>query len=397
MNKIGMLAAAILILTASNVRAEELDDLVRYGLQNSVSGRAVRAAYGSEAVTRRAGYYALIPSLDLGASYDYSGSSGGLTCGVTLSKSFGDVDAAVMAVRTAELNAQIARYSAELGYRNYIDSVITAYVNLAILRMKIGIAEAELGTERMLLKQMQIKFLQNNEIELNVLKQSNDIELSKITIKLQYIDYTNALRSLNGLCGTNGSGYAFRLDVPEPAADLPVDSYALQLKLDYLTLTNLLYSRNSTVRSQFLPNLSLSFSDGWDSETRSANLNFGIGLDYSVLDIFDRANTVRGYDVQIASQLKTIDADGRDYAKALASYEASSSAYREQVGYLQRNLDIEKKLDELNFYKYQTDQIDYYNYMLLRDDLLTAELNLLEARSEWFLLVVRRNYGIISE
>jgi outer membrane protein TolC len=70
MNKI-FLSSLLVIAITSAASASELDELIDYGLRHSASGASIRAAYEGEQLTRRAGYYSLIPSLYFSADYDY--------------------------------------------------------------------------------------------------------------------------------------------------------------------------------------------------------------------------------------------------------------------------------------------------------------------------------------
>ncbi len=399
MNKKLPLVVSALLLLAIPVFAGELDEIIRYGLENSVSGVSIRSAYQNEQLTRRAGYYALIPSLSIGADYDYDNPSSGsqaMQYSLSFSKSFGDVDQTVRSLMSAEIDALIARYQAEMGYRNYIDSIIQSYANLCILIKQMEINLADIEAKETLLDTMQIKLEYGREIKLNVLKLSNEIELAKLDIRLQETDYSNELRTLSGLCGMTNAHYEFKLDVPRETNDLPVNNYELQLRIALLQLTNLNIDLSGERRSQFLPTLSLSLSESYDIDAGESAFNAGVGLNYSILDIIDRRNTIRDYEVSIASQKESIEDLERQLAIAESSYTAERASSIDKVRLLEDELDIERELEKLYRYQYETDQIDYYEYRVRRNNLLTAEMNLLQARSELFLLITRRNYGILK-
>lgn len=380
--------------------ASELDNLIQYGLQHSASGAAIRASYDSEQTTRRAGYYSLIPSLYLSADYDISSPSSGdssMQYSLSFSKSFGDIDSTIRALRTAEINAMISRYQADLECRNYIDSVIQAYAGLCILVKEKQINLASIEAKKVLLISMTIKLQHGREILLNVLKLSNEIESAKLNLRLNEISYSNELRLLKTLCAYTNAELKLQLDLPEMSGELPVDAYDLQLKVAYLQLTNLRITLNGVRRSQFLPTLSLSFSESYDIDENQSSFDAGIGLSYSVLDIFDRRNSIREYEGSILSQIESISNTIRIFENARSSFDTKLQAAYDDVAIKEQQLEIEKGLDELYRYQYETDQMDYYDYRVQQNNLLSIELDLLRSRSDLYILITRKNYGIATD
>jgi outer membrane protein TolC len=277
---------------------------------------------------------------------------------MTFSKSFGDVDATIRALKTAEINALIARYQADLECRNYIDSVIHAYTSLCILVKEKQINLASIEAKKVLLTSMTIKFQHGREILLNVLKLSNEIESAKLNVRLSEISYTNEMRLLKTLCAFTNTALDLQFDLPQMSSELPVDAYDLQLRVAYLQLTNLRITLNGVRRSQFLPTLSLSLSESYDIDENSSSFDAGIGLSYSVLDIFDRRNSIREYEGSIASQIESISNTIRIFEDARTSFDTKLQAAYDEVALMEQQLEIEKGLEELYRYQYETDQME---------------------------------------
>lgn len=378
--------------------ADEVDDLIDYALVYSPGGQSVQYSIESGVLSRQDAYYALIPDLEFSAGYDLNESASGADYLVSLSSSFGDVDQILTSLRVAENDALINEIEAELEKRDLISEIIEGYAELAVFEKQQELSEAEISNNLLLLRIMTTKMNYGDEIAINVQKLSNEIAIDRQNLILNALDYTNALNTFDYLCGMLPNSFLFEdetLNGSVSTEDL-ITQYELKLSMLSFAISNSSLELSAAKREQFLPNLS--FSLGWDYDVDASRSGYdaSIGISFDALRFFEQKNDIEELEISIAEQEISVSDLLIEWENDLSLLENRILFQEEKMDLLKNDVDIELQLRELYNYQYETDQIDFYDYQVLQNDLLTAELLLLEAKSELFLLKKQLEYGILS-
>lgn len=393
MKRFFLFMIAITVFT-SNLIADELDDLIRSGLEESLSGLSISNSLMTSILKRKSSYYTLIPGLSLSADADYDTSTGGgFDFDVTLSESFSDVDNLIQTLRMADITLDMAYLQAEIDAGTLVKTIINEYAALAVFHKEREIALANISNQTALLKIMAVKFKNGDEIAVNLRKLSNEVEISRQELVIDAINFTNSLKSFRFLCAAVPEEYSI-----EPVDIETTNAAVYQLKHNYylLEISNNLITRGYYNRQHFLPKLSVSYNWGFDALNGTSTAGAGVSLDFTLSDIFERKNKIAQLDIDTAELETDIAELLLDWENDLQLMETTMTLLENKIALLQNDVQIETELRRLYNYQYETDQIDYYDYRLLMSDLLNAELDLLEARADLYVLLKRLQYGIID-
>ncbi len=378
--------------TLSPVFSDELDTIISWSLSNSLKGQSLDNMKKQALLERQAQYLTLLPGMRLTADFD-AGTYGGADYSISFSESFSHVDSVIQSLRLAEMNQKKALINVELAKREHIDSLISFYIDLSLQKKKLEITRADIANQRVLYNIMKVRQQNGREILLNVEKQANEITLSEADLSIDEIGFQNLMRSFIDMSGGAPAEFNMRAEFKEEA---PLSQHELSLQKGWIDVTNNQISSGLKKREQWLPRLDLSFSWSMDIDNNSSSYNLGAGLSFSVLDYWERKNSIdqlniRSQDLQLSISNAYVQwqNDRILMSKKIESLEKKITA-------LEKEVELDKKLQDLYKYQYDTDQIDYHEYRRRQNVLLTSELNLLRLQGDYIRLRKRLQYGILK-
>ncbi|OHD53447.1 MAG: hypothetical protein A2Y33_15105 [Spirochaetes bacterium GWF1_51_8] len=289
------------------------------------------------------------------------------------------------------------KIQAEIDKRNYIDSVIQAYIALGVAKKESALLEANIGAKESTLKVMEIKLKNGQEIALNAKKLSNEIVLLKQDLKYNYAQQEKSAEQFRILTALTGIAPMWDAGSVPVVPDAGSNSqYALDIGKKTLEIANNSIDLGLAAREHFLPELSLSFNYGYDMWEQQSSWGFSAGLSFSLFDFFERENKIGQLNYQKNNNEIALQNLIKEFEYSLKLMRKRIEVLTEKVSALKGNVEIERELQKLYDYQYKTDAIEYPEYMLLMNNLLQAELTYLRAESELYLLKKRLQYGLVK-
>jgi outer membrane protein TolC len=401
MNKFIIVLTGVLISFGPFIHADELDDLIRYGLVNSATGKTISNSLGINHLSYSEAYLSLLPELQAGVNYK-NGASGSVQSddwsgSITFSKSFSHVDSIIQGLVKAGNQLDINKIQAEIDKRSYIDNVIQQFVQLGVTVKEIDLLKANLAAQKSSLKVIETKLKNGQEIALNAKKLSNDIMIAAEELSLKSAEYDKASAQFIQLVGKKAASPVWNPDtlgVPDsPGSN---SQYQLSLKMKELLLANNSVDIGLAVREHFLPQLSLSFNYGYDMWENQTSWGVSAGISFNPFDFFERENKIAKLNYEKANTQLAVDNIRVEYEYTLKIMIQKLGVLEKKTAVLKGNVEIERELQKLYTYQYQTDQIDYPEYQIRMNSLLQSELTLLRTQADLYLLKKRIQYGIVK-
>ncbi len=371
---------------------DELDTIIEHSLKHSQQGRNLDNSVKKAELQRQAQYLTLVPNLRVNGDWS-AGTYGSINYGISLSESFSHVDSIIQSLRMAEQTRQAGLIQAELDRRDFIDNLITSYVNLCLARKKIEISRADIANQKVLYNIMKVRSDNGREIQLNVDKQQNEIVLSEADLAIEQVNIDNNLRTFLEYSGDTAASFELKGEFGPARED---SQYQLLMHKTSIELTNNSINMGLKKREQWLPRLDLSFSWNYDADANSSGYNLGAGLSFSALDFWERNNGIKQLDISRDSLLLTLSNTYIRWQNDKDLVQKRVSTLELKIQALEKEVALDTKLQDLYKYQYETDQIDYHEYRRRQNTLLTSELNLLQLQGDLFILKKRLQYGIIK-
>ncbi|NPV01389.1 MAG: TolC family protein [Brevinematales bacterium] len=400
MNKFIVILTGVL-LSFGAVYPDELDNLIVYGLANSAAGKTISNTLGIGHLSYSEAYLSLLPELSANVSYD-SGASSGVQSGqwsgsIAFSESFPHVDSIIQGLVKAGNQLDINKIQAEVDKRSYIDSVIQQFVQLGVNVKQIELLNANIDAQKSSLKVIETKLKNGQEIALNAKKLSNDIMLAAEDLALKSAESVKASAQFAQLVGKSIAAPSWNpdtLDIPQtPGTN---SQYQLSLKMKELLLANNSVDIGLAIREHFLPKLSLSFDYGYDMWDNQTSWGVSAGVSFNLFDFFERENKIAQLNYQKANIELAVGNIRAEYEYTLMIMLKKLDVLEKKAAVQKGNVELERELQKLYTYQYQTDQIDYPEYQLRMNSLLQSELTLLQTQADLYLLKKRIQYGIVK-
>jgi outer membrane protein TolC len=275
--------------------------------------------------------------------------------------------------------------------------VIRQFVQLGVNVKQIELLNANIDAQKSSLKVIETKLKNGQEIALNAKKLSNDILLAQEELALKSAESDKASAQFTQLVGKSIAAPSWNpdtLDIPQtPGTN---SQYQLSLKMKELLLANNSVDIGLAIREHFLPKLSLSFDYGYDMWENQTSWGVSAGVSFNLFDFFERENKIAQLNYQKANIELAVGSIRAEYEYTLMIMIKKLDVLEKKAAVLKGNVEIERELQKLYTYQYQTDQIDYPEYQLRMNSLLQAELTLLQTQAELYLLKKRIQYGIVK-
>lgn len=390
MNK---MVGLMLLLTClwQTAAAEELDDVIRYSLSNSMQGRHIQKQEKLAHLQNQSRLLSLLPVLSASADWQ-GGSYADSGYSIRFSESFSHVDSVIQGLRQADLDRRQSLIQVQLLQRDLAENIIRSYVDICLIRKKLQLMRTDITNQRVLYSIMKVRQQNGREIQLNLEKQSNQILLSAADLRLEEAGLENAYRLFLDYSGGISAQFELGGSVQSEGDD---HQYELQARQIGLSLSNNLIARRLKQREQWLPRLDLSLSWDYDIESGSAGYQWGAGLSFSFLDYWSRRNTIQQLEIRQDELLLSLSNTMLRWNNALQLQQVRQTTLAGKIQALQQEVTLEKRLQELYRYQYETDQIDYHEYRRRQYSLLNAELSLLQLQGELYRLQKQLQYGIL--
>ncbi len=301
-----------------------LDELIEHGLSNSWTMRSSELTYKSAVSQYQSSKWSLLPDVNLsaGVNKDFTDNSApksslSSSTGISVSKTISLNDADYFQYRYAKLDKETAQLELEQGKRDYIFSVLSAYVDVLSSQKQLASLNKNLEIQTRVLDQsrtlLQLGKTTNFEVKQNEIAVMN----SRISILKTQNTIETKRRELFSLVQLPDEGYDLtdlNVDTSLSAASMNIESSS------ELQILNQQLRRNKLVEKQgFLdnfPRVNLSYNldrtisgEDFDFDTYHTNHGVSLTLSYPLWNYFtNKESTSRS---KISSQLTLLNLENK--------------------------------------------------------------------------------------
>ena len=371
----------LLFLVPLTLLAEQytLDELIDYGLKNSLTMQSSGLTYESIRSNLTSAKLNLLPevSLDLGVRNDFyhpetpKASDISSSAGFSISKSLSLNDTYWYNYKYAQLDEKKGALDLQSKISSYAYHVFTAYLDVLSAQKQLISLNKNLEIQTRVWEQTKVL----NQLGKNTSFDVKESEIAVMNSRISILQLENTIatmrRELFGLVNMEDEGYDLADLEPDKELAIPAfspeTSYAIKKLQNELSRTQLSLKQNKT---DFLPQLKLTYSfarnaggEDFSFESYNTEHTLSLGVSYSIWNQFKQKQTVKRSNLSVRI--------------AELNLQDQLDVMKRQYEILTRELEYLKRLDEL--YQEQLEQannqiqIAEERYRLGLIDLLTLD------------------------
>jgi outer membrane protein TolC len=384
--------------------ADELDDAIQLALNNSPMAQKFDNILKMERLKNNNTGLFLLPDLSVSFNsfYRNDNPATNFSLAVSIGKSFGDIDNFVQDIIISKNNLNKSEIELEIKKIVFIDQVVDYYTAVYRYQKKIEVEEENIQFLSNVYKALKEKRNKGEELQLNVIRFSNEILLRTGELELDQaslgknLEYLQYLLGLSNVLETLNFELKFKENEIEAAYFETNSENSLLARDRNINISNNLMSIDKKNRESFLPVLSLSLSASYDILNNNFSYAANLGFAFQIFDIIKKQNEIKI--VKLSNEILVTEISNliKENIYTLFLMKKEIQLLGKRILFLEENGRIAKELqkDYLRRYlKGEIDFIEYYKYWNMSYD---DEVRLLQNKVDLYILIKRLKYGVVK-
>lgn len=399
--KIYILFSVFIFTILNSTYSDDLDDIIKYSLSNSPAVKSIENNLKIADLNNKIDNIFYIPDLSFNVNYTYISDSptNNFNYTINIGKSFGDIDNTIIGLITSKNNLTISEFQAEINRLEFINKIISLYISIYDYKKRIEIENNDIDRELISLRIVEDKVINGKELQMNLMKFSNEIILKKDELDLISISLDRQIKNFEELIGVPLSNFVIKDKLDEditPIVDFDKNNqYYLSIKSKDLELSNNILAISKKNRESFLPILGLSAGANYNFATSSYSYSGNISFNFAIFDFMRRQNEIKVLELKNKNIINDISNTYADISYNSFFMVNQVSLLEKKITNLEENLNLEKQLFSQYQNKYKNDIIDFYDFIKFQNLIYDDEIILLETKNQFNLLKKRMKYGIL--
>jgi len=350
-------------------------------------------------------WFNIIPSISINGGYHIDNNSSYPYFNFSISKEIIDIDNFInsyLSIDNYKISKSIER---EIQWKDYVSSVINAYAELLYYTNKIIIIQNQILNNINLTNLILNKIKNKKETILNIEKLSNIINILQDDLNLANLFFIHKLEEFMINTGLKDTNFNFELNLENLDFELNSEildniinnnQNSLQIKLKYLSITNNKKSIEKKYREIYLPIITINLSFGYDFLKNNYNYSANASYIFPIFDIPKKLNEINSYNIQNNNLNEEISNIIINNFKTYLLMKSQVESLSKKIFYFTKNQEINTQLFNKYIEEYQSNTIDFFELNRRNNQIYQENLELIKTKIILFIIIKRFKYGILD-